>query len=139
MRPGGSGGGNGGSSRGEAASSSPSPPPPSSLELTIVEEREKGKAGVLVFPEMTTTNGKSVLKMEERLVCCRRAQVVKQEGTERGECALLMVVVVVCCRRAQLVKQEGSERGECFCQRQNFLSLTMFQPPMMSSSSLSSA
>ena len=30
-------------------------------------------SGLLVFPEMTSTNGKAVVSFEEKLVCCRKA------------------------------------------------------------------
>ena len=39
-----------------------------------------GSKGLLVFPELTSTNGKAVLKFEERITCCRKSRSEKDVG-----------------------------------------------------------
>ena len=45
------------------------------------EEAASGRRGLLVFPEMTSTNGNGVVKFEEKMVCCRKASTTAGVGT----------------------------------------------------------
>jgi len=51
------------------------------LELSLDDAADAGKTGLLVFPEMTSTNGKAVVSFEEKLVCCRKAAMSVKTST----------------------------------------------------------